>query len=125
LDDGHGTSRASFAERLRRLRADAGLSQKDLEKRSGIPKSRISRYENGHLLPSIGGLQRLADSLEIPDSALLREDDDPYGAFVRVLRRRGISFASDAEAERAAEEVADIITGDQSAAQAQTRRGRS
>src|SRR2546427_10084010 len=52
-----GKSRAVFSLRLKRLRIEAGLTQKDLERLSGIPKSRLSRYENGHLLPSFQGLR--------------------------------------------------------------------
>ncbi|MGH2725565.1 MAG: helix-turn-helix domain-containing protein, partial [Actinomycetota bacterium] len=55
---GNDGGQAGFAGRLRRARTNAGLSQRDLERSSGIPKSRISRYENGHLLPSLSGLQK-------------------------------------------------------------------
>lgn len=102
-------SRASFAARLRQLRTDAGLSQKQLEHRSGVPKSRISRYENGHLLPSMVGLKRLASSLGVADSALLGESEAPYATFVRALRERGITFASAEQAERTANEIAEVF----------------
>lgn len=32
---------------LRKLRKKAGLTQRELEKRSGVPFSKISNYENG------------------------------------------------------------------------------
>jgi transcriptional regulator with XRE-family HTH domain len=50
----------TFGQRLRRARLVAGFSQSELEERSGIPKARLSRYENGHVLPSLGTLQKLA-----------------------------------------------------------------
>src|SRR5438309_3866519 len=93
-----GKSRAVFSLRLKRLRIEAGLTQKDLERLSGIPKSRLSRYENGHLLPSFQGLRRLSRSLGVPDSALLGETQEPYAALASALRRRGVEFSSDAEA---------------------------
>ena len=86
---------------------DAGMSQRDLERTSGIPKSRISRYENGHLLPSLGGLQKLSKSLGIADSTLLGEKSDAYKAFVEVLVQRGVVFRSVKEAEALAERIAD------------------
>ena len=55
----------SFGQRLRQVRLHAGLSQSGLEERSGIPKARLSRYENGHVLPSIETLGRLASALEV------------------------------------------------------------
>ena len=48
----------TFGRRLRETRIKAGLSQSDLEVISGIPKARLSRYENGHVAPSIQTLER-------------------------------------------------------------------
>jgi len=117
-------SRAMFATRLKRMRIDAGLTQKDLERTSGIPKSRISRYENGHLLPSFQGLRKLAQSLGVSDSALLADIDAPYGAFVSELRRQGVEFATVEEAEDVARSVAEAVQREQAspAPHAVTRR---
>src|SRR6476659_571726 len=52
-----------FGNRLREARLSAGLSQSELEELSGIPKARLSRYENGHVEPSIQTLNRLARAL--------------------------------------------------------------
>lgn len=87
------------------------MSQRDLEKRSGIPKSRISRYENGHLLPSLAGLQKLCRSLGVPDSELLADPLDLFAIFVGGLRRRGIYFSSAREAEEAAVRAAEALRG--------------
>lgn len=42
---------ATFAERLRALRAAAGLSQDELGERAGIPGGTIAAYEVGHCRP--------------------------------------------------------------------------
>lgn len=110
-----GLAAGGFAGRLRRARTDAGMSQRDLEKTSGIPKSRISRYENGHLLPSLGGLQKLSKSLGVSDSALLGGADDVYTIFAHALRRHGVSFSSAHEAEAAAQQIAGALLTDRSA----------
>jgi transcriptional regulator with XRE-family HTH domain len=102
-------SRQAFAVRLRRIRIAADLTQKDLERLSGIPKSRISRYENGHLLPSYNGLERLARSLGVRESALLGELEAQYAAFTAELDRQGVQFGSVAEAEDAARRVASML----------------
>ncbi len=107
-----GRSRAAFSARLKRLRIDAGFTQKDLERASGIPKSRISRYENGHLLPSFQGLRRLARSLGVPESELLGESAEPYAAFNAALRRHGVEFNSEEEAEDAARRVSEDLARD-------------
>jgi transcriptional regulator with XRE-family HTH domain len=47
------------------------MSQTDLENRSGIPKARISRYENGHVIPSIPSLRQLARAMGVKLGSLL------------------------------------------------------
>jgi repressor LexA len=44
---------AQLSERLRQLRKQGGLTQKDLEARSGVPQNTISRIE-------IGGVQEIS-----------------------------------------------------------------
>jgi transcriptional regulator with XRE-family HTH domain len=107
-----GRSRAAFSARLKRMRMDAGLTQKDLERLSGIPKSRISRYENGHLLPSFQGLRRLAASLGALESTLLGQGEEPYAIFVAALRRNGVDFSTAEEAEDVAARVAGVLEGE-------------
>ena len=52
--------------RLRKLREDKDFSQGDIEKRTGLLRCYISRVENGHTVPSLETLERLASALEIP-----------------------------------------------------------
>ena len=44
---------------LREVRLHGGLSQGELEELTGIPKERISRYENGHVQARIENIARL------------------------------------------------------------------
>ena len=69
MNDGH-----TFGQRLRATRVKAGYSQSDLEEISGIPKARLSRYENGHVAPSIQTLERLARALGVSEASLLGDD---------------------------------------------------
>ena len=64
----------TFGQRLRATRVKAGYSQSDLEEISGIPKARLSRYENGHVAPSIQTLERLARALNVSEASLLGDD---------------------------------------------------
>lgn len=50
---------------IKELRQKRGLSQGDLEKRTGLMRCYISRVENGHTVPSIETLTRIAQALEI------------------------------------------------------------
>jgi transcriptional regulator with XRE-family HTH domain len=63
--------------RLRRLREDKTLSQGDIEERTGLLRCYISRVENGHTVPSLETLERLASALEIPLYQLFYEGDNP------------------------------------------------
>jgi len=52
--------------RLRALRTERGLSQGDIEKSTGLLRCYLSRLENGHSVPSLETLERLAVALGVP-----------------------------------------------------------
>ena len=54
---------AEISELIEYTRKDAGLSQKQLSEKTKIPQSNISKIENGHYIPSIEILKRIADAL--------------------------------------------------------------
>jgi len=55
-----------IADRLRALREEKQLSQGDIEKRTGLLRCYISRVENGHTVPAIETLEKMARAMEIP-----------------------------------------------------------
>jgi transcriptional regulator with XRE-family HTH domain len=55
-----------LSERLRVIREQKNLSQGDIEKRTGLKRCYISRIENGHTIPSLATLERMARALEVP-----------------------------------------------------------
>ena len=55
-----------IGDRLRELRESKMLSQGDIEARTGLLRCYISRVENGHTVPSVDTLEKLARALEIP-----------------------------------------------------------
>lgn len=52
-----------FAETLRRIRIEKGLSQQDLAKRMFVSRTTVVRWENGQRLPDISMLSRLSEIL--------------------------------------------------------------
>jgi transcriptional regulator with XRE-family HTH domain len=66
-----------IGDRLRALREDKKLSQGDIEKRSGLLRCYISRVENGHTVPAIETLEKMARALEIPIYQLFYDGDEP------------------------------------------------
>ncbi len=63
--------------RLRKLREERSLSQGHIEKRTGLLRCYISRIENGHTVPSLETLERLAAAMEIPLYQMFYEGDEP------------------------------------------------
>jgi transcriptional regulator with XRE-family HTH domain len=55
-----------IGERLREIREEKKLSQGDIEKRTGLLRCYVSRVENGHTVPAIETLEKMARALEIP-----------------------------------------------------------
>lgn len=98
-----------FGRRLRDARRAAGLSQSALEKRSGVPKTTLSRYENERILPSLHTLEGLASALGVTTGSLLGDGQAIAERFLRVLAERGVRFRGMREAERLANLVADVL----------------
>ncbi|MEX0989851.1 MAG: helix-turn-helix transcriptional regulator [Actinomycetota bacterium] len=99
----------NFGQRLRASRLDAGLSQSDLEEISGIPKARLSRYENGHVAPSIQTLERLSDALNVSEASLLGDDRAVLEAFFAQLQSRGVEIDSPEQGVKMADALADML----------------
>lgn len=66
-----------IGERLRTLREEKKLSQGDIEKRTGLLRSYISRVENGHTVPVIDTLEKMACALGVPLYQLFYDGDKP------------------------------------------------
>jgi transcriptional regulator with XRE-family HTH domain len=64
-----------FGARLRELRTAAGLTQRELAKRSGTSSAAISNFEAGNNAPTLGTLVKLAEALECNISELVRALD--------------------------------------------------
>jgi transcriptional regulator with XRE-family HTH domain len=94
-----------IGDRLRTLRETKNLSQGDIEQRSGLLRCYVSRVENGHTVPSVETLEKMARALEVPlhqifyggEEPLLlpnfptrkKGDEVPWGTFgkdARILR---------------------------------------
>jgi transcriptional regulator with XRE-family HTH domain len=66
-----------IGERLRALREQKKFSQGDIEKRTGLLRCYISRVENGHTIPAVATLEKMARALEIPMYQLFYDSDKP------------------------------------------------
>ena len=66
-----------ISDRLRAIREQKDLSQGDIEKRTGLKRCYVSRVENGHTIPSIETLEKLARALEVPMYQLFYDGEAP------------------------------------------------
>jgi transcriptional regulator with XRE-family HTH domain len=74
-----------IGDRLKSLRESKDLSQGDIEKRTGLLRCYISRVENGHTVPVVSTLEKMARALEVPMYQLFH--DGEAAASVRGFKR--------------------------------------
>ena len=68
----------NFAERLRKLRTEKGISQQQLAVKMMVDRSSIARWENGTRSPDITLMPRLADCLGVEVSDLLNDGSEQH-----------------------------------------------
>jgi transcriptional regulator with XRE-family HTH domain len=54
-----------IGETIRTFRLQKGMSQGDIEKRTGLLRCYLSRVENGHTIPSLDTLAKIASAMDI------------------------------------------------------------
>ena len=59
---------------IRGYRLQKGLSQGDIEKRTGLLRCYLSRVENGHTVPSLDTPAKIAHALDLPLAQFFAED---------------------------------------------------
>ena len=59
-------SQMNIGETIRTYRLQKGMSQGDIEKRTGLLRCYLSRVENGHTIPSLDTLSKIAGAMELP-----------------------------------------------------------
>ena len=63
--------RMIFAETLKKLRIEKGLSQRQMAEQLYVARSTVARWENGTRLPDVDMISRLADCLDVDAGTLL------------------------------------------------------
>jgi predicted nucleotidyltransferase/DNA-binding XRE family transcriptional regulator len=95
---------------LRDRRRAAGMSQRELARRSGIPQPNIAAYEIGRRVPTGATLERLDATLDAPTLARLRR---ARGEILRAAHRRNLDdvrvFGSVARGEAGAGSDVDLL----------------
>jgi transcriptional regulator with XRE-family HTH domain len=66
-----------IGDRLRLLREERNLSQGGIEKRTGLLRCYISRVENGHTVPTVETLEKMAQAMGMHLYQLLYDGPEP------------------------------------------------
>jgi len=72
------------------MREAKKLSQGDIEKRTGLLRCYISRVENGHTVPAVETLGKLARAFEVPLHQLFYDGEEPP-KLSNLLKRKSSS----------------------------------
>src|SRR5205823_1779707 len=91
-----------ISDRLRAIREEKDLSQGDIEERTGLKRCYVSRVENGHTVPSIETLEKLARALEIPMYQLFYDGEEPpkIPALPEGMSANGLEWGSTGESAK-------------------------
>ena len=73
------------ATAVRDLRHVRNLSQRQLAARMNVPRTYISKIENGKAMPTLSSLDRLAKALQVDISTLLRDSNNRHRDETAVL----------------------------------------
>lgn len=105
---------SDFANTLKRIRFERGMTQEELAQFLGTSKQNISRYENGEVSPKISTAAKMAERLGISIAQLNgdedkanRTDDDDIMELSHLLHQRPALRALLNEAKKASNE--DIL----------------
>ena len=70
----------NIGETIRNYRLQRGMSQGDIEKRTGLLRCYLSRVENGHTIPSLDTLAKIATAMEVPLAQFFHEGTGDNGS---------------------------------------------
>jgi transcriptional regulator with XRE-family HTH domain len=73
ISQGSAEAGLHVAAQVRDIRKARHLSQRQLAGRMQVPRTYISKIENGKAIPTLGSLERLAEALEVDMSQLVRD----------------------------------------------------
>ena len=89
---------------IRNYRLQKGMSQGDIEKRTGLLRCYLSRVENGHTIPSLDTLAKIANAMDLPLSQFFADAGHNNGSkgspqlsddevrFLSQIRRYAVSL---------------------------------
>jgi transcriptional regulator with XRE-family HTH domain len=84
----------NIGETIRNFRLQRNMSQGDIEKRTGLLRCYLSRVENGHTIPSLDTLAKIAGAMDLALSQFLAEGNSTGHKGLPQLSDDEVSFLS-------------------------------
>lgn len=78
-------------DKIRKVRKEKGMTQKELGRACGMADSAIRKYESGVITPKVGTLNKLATALDVPlmdllpNESSLRVDPEAVNKYVKMM----------------------------------------
>ena len=82
----------NIGETIRNFRVQKGMSQGDIEKRTGLLRCYLSRVENGHTIPSLDTLAKIAQAMELPLSRFFADTSAQEARSLPQLSEEEVRF---------------------------------
>ncbi len=82
----------NIGERIRNFRTQKALSQGDIEKRTGLLRCYLSRVENGHTIPSLDTLAKIANAMDVPLAQFFADGQSDNGRNLPQLSDDQVRF---------------------------------
>lgn len=82
----------NIGETIRNYRLQKGMSQGDIEKRTGLLRCYLSRVENGHTIPSLDTLAKIATAMDVPLAQFFHDGNGESGKSVPQLAEEEVRF---------------------------------
>ncbi len=92
--------KVAIGARIKRIRQDRGLSQRELARRAGVPNATLSQIELGRSSPSVSSLQKILSALPMTLSEFFTKAEDKsdivvrQSELVRFARAKGVELSS-------------------------------
>ncbi len=101
----------TIAERIRLIRQQKGLSQKELADKSGVNIKSLSRYELGSSIPPADALKDISDALGVSADALL-SDNNVTVQDTELLRKFSLIQDLKGDTQKLVNEFLDMVIRD-------------
>ena len=96
--------------RLRQIREAKNMSQGDVEQRTGLLRCYISRVENGHTVPAVETLEKIARAYEIRLYEIFYDGSEGPPELLIPGRREGDDWASHGAGRRLFTRLRDLLS---------------